>query len=65
MGRGGDTPGMTPGCRDGVVGTWRSLDSVGRTQILPMTGALAYEARTGNNAGRSAWQRERCHVGTW
>lgn len=46
VGRGRDTPGVTPGCRDGVVGTWRSLGSTGQTQVLPMTDALACAAWT-------------------
>lgn len=46
MGRGRDTPGVTSGCRDEVVGTWRSLGSTGRTQVLPMTDTVACAART-------------------
>lgn len=45
-GRGRDTPGVTPGCRDGVLGKWWSLGAAGRTLLLIAFVALASEAQT-------------------
>ena len=46
VGTGRDILGVTPGCQDGVVGTWQSLGSAGWTQVLPMPDALACGAQT-------------------